>query len=172
MRRIRRSGPVSPAKPVGIVSPDLVSHGQVVDLAVLRHQFIEIRLRQLERLREIRQVGQDVLPPFPVGSRHLSNGSQIDPDRFGRPVRIPSPEEIARMGAAMDIARRMHFRQPDDIFLQKDDDEVDGKSIMGVLMLAAAKGCDVTVRAEGEDAEDALKAIGKLFAEGFGEGAA
>ena len=59
-----------------------------------------------------------------------------------------------------------------DIFLQKDDDEVDGKSIMGVLMLAAAKGCDVSVRAEGEDAEDALKAIGKLFAEGFGEGAA
>lgn len=57
-----------------------------------------------------------------------------------------------------------------DIYLEKDGEEVDGKSIMGVLMLAAAKGSSVSVRAEGDDASEALKAIEGIFAEGFGEG--
>lgn len=57
-----------------------------------------------------------------------------------------------------------------DIYLEKDGQEVDGKSIMGILMLAAAKGSEVSVRTEGEDAKAALAEIQKLFAEGFGEG--
>ncbi|MDR0964968.1 MAG: HPr family phosphocarrier protein [Myxococcales bacterium] len=56
-----------------------------------------------------------------------------------------------------------------DVFLVKDDQEVNGKSIMGVLMLAAAKGAIVNVRTEGEDALAALAAIGQLFQDGFGE---
>ena len=57
-----------------------------------------------------------------------------------------------------------------DIYLEKDGQEVDGKSIMGILMLAAAKGSVVNVRTEGEDSKTALAEIEKLFAEGFGEG--
>jgi phosphocarrier protein HPr len=57
-----------------------------------------------------------------------------------------------------------------DVFLEKDDQEVNGKSIMGVLMLAATQGSTVTVRTEGEDAEPALEAIGELIGNGFGEG--
>lgn len=56
-----------------------------------------------------------------------------------------------------------------DVFIVKDGQEVNGKSIMGVLMLAATQGSQVTVRAEGEDAESALKAIGELIGNGFGE---
>lgn len=56
-----------------------------------------------------------------------------------------------------------------DIYLEKDDQEVNGKSIMGVLMLAATKGATVNVRTEGDDAEEALQAIGALFQDGFGE---
>ncbi len=57
-----------------------------------------------------------------------------------------------------------------DVFVVKDDQEVNGKSIMGVLMLAATQGTIVLVRTEGDDAEPALKAIGELVESGFGEG--
>jgi len=56
-----------------------------------------------------------------------------------------------------------------DVFLLKEGQEVNGKSIMGVLMLAATQGSEVLVRTEGEDAEPALKAIGELIESGFGE---
>ena len=57
-----------------------------------------------------------------------------------------------------------------DVFIVKDGQEVNGKSIMGVLMLAATQGSVITVRTEGADAEPALKAIAELVAAGFGEG--
>lgn len=52
----------------------------------------------------------------------------------------------------------------------RDGRTVNGKSIMGVMMLAAAKGTDITVIAEGDDAEAALTAIGALINDYFGEG--
>ena len=57
-----------------------------------------------------------------------------------------------------------------DIQVSKDNRQVNGKSIMGVMMLAAAKGTEIQVTAEGDDAEAALKAIGELIANYFGEG--
>lgn len=56
-----------------------------------------------------------------------------------------------------------------DIALIKDDIEVNGKSIMGIMMLAASKGTELVLRAEGEDAEEALDAIEALVNERFGE---
>lgn len=47
--------------------------------------------------------------------------------------------------------------------------EVNGKSIMGVLMLAAEKGTEITIQAEGADAEDALSALVDLVNRGFEE---
>jgi phosphocarrier protein len=46
---------------------------------------------------------------------------------------------------------------------------VNGKSIMGVMMLAAECGSSIMIRADGPDAEQAIDAISKLVAEGFGE---
>ncbi|MBP23680.1 HPr family phosphocarrier protein [Methylophaga sp.] len=57
-----------------------------------------------------------------------------------------------------------------DIQVSKDNRQVNGKSIMGVMMLAAAKGTEIQVTAEGDDAESALNAIGELIANYFGEG--
>ncbi|PLX43704.1 MAG: HPr family phosphocarrier protein [Deltaproteobacteria bacterium] len=51
----------------------------------------------------------------------------------------------------------------------KDSLAVNGKSIMGLLMLAAAKGVTITVKTSGEDAEAAMDAIGNLVRAGFGE---
>ena len=56
-----------------------------------------------------------------------------------------------------------------DIFVEKDGQEVNGKSIMGILILAAACGSEITIKAEGEDAEGAVKALGDLIDERFGE---
>jgi phosphocarrier protein HPr len=56
-----------------------------------------------------------------------------------------------------------------DIHISRADRRVNAKSIMGVMMLAAGQGSTVTVEAEGEDAEQAVEAIGHLIAGGFGE---
>lgn len=56
-----------------------------------------------------------------------------------------------------------------DVRVRSNGREVNGKSIMGVLMLAAAKGTQITVIAEGEDAADALQALADLVADRFGE---
>ncbi len=47
--------------------------------------------------------------------------------------------------------------------------EVDGKSIMGILLLAAARGSSVTIAADGSDEHDAVDALAALVASGFGE---
>ena len=56
-----------------------------------------------------------------------------------------------------------------DIFVTKNGQEVNGKSIMGILILAAAKGTQITVRAAGSDADGAVAALGELIDQGFGE---
>lgn len=56
-----------------------------------------------------------------------------------------------------------------DILVVKNDQEVNGKSIMGILILAAAQGAKITVKASGNDAEGAVAALGDLIDQGFGE---
>ena len=56
-----------------------------------------------------------------------------------------------------------------DVYVEKDGRRVNGKSIMGILMLAASKGSQILVEAEGEDAREALDAVEKLIQDGFGE---
>ncbi|HKJ83649.1 MAG TPA: HPr family phosphocarrier protein [Mariprofundaceae bacterium] len=56
-----------------------------------------------------------------------------------------------------------------DVHLIKDGVEVNGKSIMGIMMLAAGKGSEITIRAEGSNAEMALNALEQLVNERFGE---
>jgi phosphocarrier protein HPr len=55
------------------------------------------------------------------------------------------------------------------ITLSKDGQTADGRSIMGVLMLAATQGSTIEVEAAGDDAEQAVKAIEKLVDKRFNE---
>ncbi len=55
------------------------------------------------------------------------------------------------------------------IMMSKDGVEVDGKSIMGIMMLAAAKGSTILVQAEGGDEDRALDGMERLFRDKFGE---
>lgn len=56
---------------------------------------------------------------------------------------------------------------PCEIWVEKDDEEINGKSIMGLMMLAASKGSVISVSAEGEEAETALEKLVELVDSGF-----
>ncbi len=56
-----------------------------------------------------------------------------------------------------------------NVSLEKDGLEVNGKSIMGILMLAATKGTRITLKVEGKDAEQAIETLGKLIENKFSE---
>ena len=68
-------------------------------------------------------------------------------------------------------AKLVHIaaRFKSDIKIRKADEEVDGKSILGILLLAAGRGSTVTLRADGPDERDALDAIEKLIEAKFDE---
>lgn len=56
-----------------------------------------------------------------------------------------------------------------EITVARGNEKVNGKSIMGIMMLAAGKGLKITVTAEGEDAADAVNALEELVNSKFGE---
>ena len=56
-----------------------------------------------------------------------------------------------------------------NVFMSRNGRRVNAKSIMGVMMLAAAKGCTITLETDGEDEVEAMDALADLIAGGFGE---
>lgn len=62
-------------------------------------------------------------------------------------------------------------RYKSEIYVSKGARRVNGKSIMGVMMLAAARGAALVIEADGPDEDEALAALAALIASGFGEGA-
>jgi len=69
--------------------------------------------------------------------------------------------------AAMVVQTANRFRS--DVQFEKDGLQINAKSIMGVLTLAAGKGASVLVSCEGADAAEAMAALAKVFESGFGE---
>jgi phosphocarrier protein len=59
---------------------------------------------------------------------------------------------------------------PCEVWLERSNRRINAKSIMGVMMLAAAKGVTITVETDGTDEEAAMQAIVQLVADKFGEG--
>lgn len=68
-------------------------------------------------------------------------------------------------GALVEVASR--FRS--EVYISKDDVEVDGKSILQLMMLAAEHGSVLRLRVRGSDAPDAMDALRRLFEDRFGE---
>ena len=62
-------------------------------------------------------------------------------------------------------------RYESKVRVARDRREMDGKSIMGILLLAAAFGSSITISAEGADEREAVAALVDLVQSGFGEGA-
>ena len=84
-----------------------------------------------------------------------------------RTVRIANKYGLHARPAAEFVKRAGKFRA--NIWVKKDDVEVNGKSIMGVMMLAAEHGSDIVIRASGEDAEAAVESLVELVESRFGE---
>lgn len=55
------------------------------------------------------------------------------------------------------------------LWIEKDGERVNGKSIMGVMMLAAEKGCKIILEANGEEAEELIHELEELFRNKFNE---
>lgn len=72
----------------------------------------------------------------------------------------------ARPSAAL---TQLATRFGSEVFLSKGARRVNGKSIMGVMMLAAAKGSVIVVEADGKDEDEAMQALVDLIESGFGE---
>ncbi len=64
---------------------------------------------------------------------------------------------------------KLAARFKSEIFLVRDGFMINGKSIIGVMTLAAEQGCQLTLRAEGIDANSAINELSQYFESGFGE---
>ena len=84
-----------------------------------------------------------------------------------RAVQVVNANGIHARPAAEIVKTAGKFKA--DITIARDDLEVNAKSIMGVMMLAAECGSLVRLRAEGTDADGALEALATLIANKFGE---
>jgi phosphocarrier protein HPr len=86
-----------------------------------------------------------------------------------RAVTVVNPLGMHARAAAkfVHVATRFQSR----IRVARDAREMDGKSIMGILLLAASRGTTITVSASGSDEEAAVAALVALIASGFEEGA-
>ena len=84
-----------------------------------------------------------------------------------RPATIVNQEGLHARPAARIVRLASSFTS--EIEIMKDGVCVNAKSIMGVMMLAAEFGSQITIRADGPDAEQAIAALAELVAGGFGE---
>lgn len=82
-------------------------------------------------------------------------------------VTVINPQGLHARPAEMFVKRASQFRSRIEVI--KDGECVDGKSILGILTLFAVQGTQLSIRATGDDAPEALQALAELFAEGFAE---
>lgn len=69
--------------------------------------------------------------------------------------------------AAQLVQTANRFRS--EVLVEKEGIEVNGKSIMGILLLAAPKGSQISLQVTGEDEQAAMEALSHLIEDGFGE---
>jgi len=84
-----------------------------------------------------------------------------------RAVQVVNEAGIHARPAAEIVKTAAKFKA--EVTIARDDLEVNARSIMGVMMLAAECGSTVQLKGEGEDAEAAIDAIAAVIANGFGE---
>ncbi len=84
-----------------------------------------------------------------------------------RAIEIKNKLGLHARAAAKLVHTAARFKS--DIKVRKGEEEVDGKSILGILLLAAGRGSTVTVKADGVDERDALDAVEKLIDAKFDE---
>jgi len=84
-----------------------------------------------------------------------------------RTVRIANKLGLHARPAALLVTVASRYQS--EVFLTKEELRVNGKSIMGVMMLAAEKGAELTIEVDGPDEEDAMQELIRTVKAGFGE---
>jgi phosphocarrier protein HPr len=100
-------------------------------------------------------------------STATSNNSKGSPGRMEREMVIGNKLGLHARPAAMFV--RVANRFGAEIWVEKDGEEINGKSIMGLMLLAAGCGSRLKVTAVGDDAAEALKELEALIARKFDE---
>src|SRR5216117_1681689 len=100
-------------------------------------------------------------------SKTMSAKKLSDADFFTKEITVSNKLGIHARPAALFVKTANRFSC--DIFVEKDGEKVNGKSIMGLMMLAAGPGSKLTVYAEGSDASQAIGELEKLLKRKFGE---
>lgn len=93
--------------------------------------------------------------------------TQSDGQTVERDLIVENQMGIHARPAAMIV--RVSNKYQSDVFFEKDDEQVNGKSIMGLMMLAAGKGSTIRAIASGNDANEVLDDLERLFASKFDE---
>jgi phosphocarrier protein len=83
-------------------------------------------------------------------------------------LRIENELGLHARAAAKIVALAGQYKA--SLFLKKEDQEVEGSSILSILTLACPRGTELVARATGEDSEMLLSALSLLFEQKFGEG--
>ena len=86
---------------------------------------------------------------------------------ISRDIEIKNKLGLHARAAAKLVHTAARFKS--DIKIRKGEEEVDGKSILGILLLAAGRGSVVNVRAAGDDESDAMNAVQELIDRKFDE---
>lgn len=90
-----------------------------------------------------------------------------DKEQVSKTVTVVNKLGIHARPAAMFVEVASRFSST--IFVEKDGEQINGKSIMGLMMLAAGQGSKLTLIAEGRDAAEAVTELEKLFQRKFDE---
>jgi phosphocarrier protein HPr len=93
--------------------------------------------------------------------------SKTDPSKASKELTIENRNGLHARPAALFVKTSSRFTA--EVWVEKDGERVNGKSIMGLMMLAAGKGSILTVTAEGDDAALVIHEIEQLINTRFGE---
>ena len=89
--------------------------------------------------------------------------------RISRPVTIVNVKGLHARASAKFVTFVSRLPEGIRVEVEKDGQSVTGTSIMGLMMLGAAKGSEIIIHAEGEQAELAIEKLVGLVVDGFGE---
>lgn len=101
------------------------------------------------------------------GVSHPRDKGPVYRDQARKTYKITNDLGLHARAAALFV--KIAGRYKSEVLVRRGNQEVNGKSIMGVLMLAAGRGSEISVITTGEDAQEALQELGQLIENKFGE---
>lgn len=98
----------------------------------------------------------------------ILDSSSSDPEEM-KEVKLKIPNSLGLHARPASLFAKTAEQFDSEITVEKDGMEVDGKSILGLMMLVAEKGSELLIRVDGPDEDRAIAALRQLVEKGFGE---